>query len=55
MISIVSNDVDAWYRRLLDKGVDIVQPPHRLERFGICTFFVTDPNGYVIEFQQFDS
>lgn len=55
MISIVSNDVDAWYRRLLDKGVEIAQPPHRLERFGIYTFFVTDPNGYVIEFQQFDA
>ncbi|MCP4335136.1 MAG: VOC family protein [Gammaproteobacteria bacterium] len=55
MISIVTNDVDAWYRRLLDKGVEIAQPPHRLERFGIYTFFITDPNGYVIEFQQFDS
>ncbi|MCP4765631.1 MAG: VOC family protein [Gammaproteobacteria bacterium] len=55
MISIVSNDVDAWYLRLLDKGIDIAQPPHRLEQFGIYTFFVTDPNGYVIEFQQFDS
>ena len=55
MISIVTNDVDAWYLRLLDKGVDIAQPPHRLEQFGIYTFFITDPNGYVIEFQQFDS
>ena len=55
MISIVSDDVDAWYRRLLGKQVEIPQPPHRLEQFGIYTFFVTDPNGYVIEFQQFDA
>ncbi|HUV21222.1 MAG TPA: VOC family protein [Gammaproteobacteria bacterium] len=54
MISLVCNDVDAWYQRLVDKGVTIAGPPHRLERFGIYTFFVTDPNGYVIEFQQFD-
>ncbi len=55
MISIVTSDVDAWYRRLVDQGVSIARPPHRLEQFGIYTFFVTDPNGYVLEFQQFDS
>ena len=54
IISLVCNDVDARYRRLVDKAVTIAGPPHRLERFGIYTFFVTDPNGYIIEFQQFD-
>jgi catechol 2,3-dioxygenase-like lactoylglutathione lyase family enzyme len=54
MISIVTGDVDGWYRRLLGAGVSIDEPPHRLEQFGIYTFFVRDPNGYVIEFQQFD-
>ena len=54
MISIVTDDVDAWYRRLIDNGLEIDQPPQRLERFGIYSFFVKDPNGYVTEFQQFD-
>ena len=54
MISIVTEDVDDWYRRLDEKGITVAGPPHRLEQFGIYTFFVTDPNGYVIEFQQFD-
>jgi catechol 2,3-dioxygenase-like lactoylglutathione lyase family enzyme len=54
MISIVTDDVDAWYRRLVEKDIALAGPPHRLEQFGIYTFFVTDPNGYVIEFQQFD-
>lgn len=54
MISLVTDDVDAWYRCLLERGVDIDHPPRRLDRFGIYTFFVRDPNGYVIEFQQFD-
>ena len=54
MISIVTDDVDAWYRRVIEKAVAVARPPHRLEQFGIYTFFVTDPNGYVIEFQQFD-
>ncbi len=53
MISLVTDDVDSCYRTLVDRGVAIEQPPHRLEQFGIYTFFVRDPNGYVIEFQQF--
>ena len=53
MISIITDDVDTWYQRLVDKGLT-VEPPHRLEQFGIYTFFIKDPNGYVIEFQQFN-
>ena len=55
MISLVTDDVDGWYRHLVERGVEIDQAPHRLEQFGIYTFFVRDPNGYVLEFQQFDS
>lgn len=55
MISIVTEDVDDWYRRLVDRGLTIEHPPRRLEQFGIYSFFVRDPNGYVIEFQSFDS
>ena len=53
MISIVTDDVDAWYHRLLANGLQIDKPPERIERFGIYSFFVEDPNGYLIEFQQF--
>ncbi len=55
MISIVTDDVDGWYRRLVANGVAIDQPPRRLEQFAIYSFFVRDPNGYLIEFQSFDS
>ena len=54
MISIVTDDVDGWYRRLHAYGLAIDEPPRRLSRFGIYSFFVRDPNGYVIEFQQFE-
>ena len=54
MISIVTDDVDGWYQRLMGKGVAVDNPPRRLEQFAIYTFFIRDPNGYVIEFQQFD-
>ena len=53
MISLVVDDVDAWHARLLEQGVEIESPPQRLERFGIYSFLVRDPNGYRIEFQQF--
>ena len=53
MISLVIDDVNGCFRRLSEAGVEIDRAPHRLEQFGIYTFFVRDPNGYVIEFQQF--
>ena len=53
MITLVTGEVDAWYEELCRAGVDIAGPPHVLEQFGIYTFFAKDPNGYVVEFQQF--
>ena len=53
MISLVVDDVEACYRALLAAGIEADGPPERLERFGITSFFLRDPNGYVIEFQQF--
>jgi catechol 2,3-dioxygenase-like lactoylglutathione lyase family enzyme len=52
MISIVTDEVDGWYEYLREKGLEIRQPPQRLEQFQIYSFFVTDPNGYLIEFQR---
>ena len=53
MITLVTDDVDGWYETLQERGVIVEAPPHTLEQFGIYTFFTRDPNGYVIEFQQF--
>ena len=53
MITFVTEDVDGWFQRLVDAGAHVDGPPHVLERFGIYTFFVRDPNGYRIEFQKF--
>ena len=53
LVSIVVDDVDAWYRRLAARGAEIESPPHRLEAFNIYTFFVRAPDGYRLEFQQF--
>jgi predicted enzyme related to lactoylglutathione lyase len=53
MITLVTNDVDGWFDRLTKKGIVINRAPHKLEQFNIYTFFLEDPNGYVIEIQQF--
>ena len=53
MISLVTDDVDGWYKRLSETGVTTRGAPHVLEKFRIYTFFAEDPDGYVIEFQQF--
>jgi predicted enzyme related to lactoylglutathione lyase len=53
MITFVTDDVDKWYSRLSQQNIKVRGTPHRLEEFGIYTFFVEDPNGYVLEFQQF--
>ena len=53
MISLVTDDVDAWYDRLSAAGVKTQGPPRTLEAFNITCFFAEDPNGYVIEFQRF--
>ena len=54
MVSLVTDDVDGWYDRLKRAGVKLKAPPHRLDQFGIYTFFAEDPDGYVVEFQKFD-
>jgi predicted enzyme related to lactoylglutathione lyase len=53
LISLVVADVDNWYQRMVERQVD-VDPPRRLEAFGIYAFRLRAPDGYVIEFQQFD-
>ena len=52
LISLVTDDVDGWHERLSGKNVEVVEPPHRFDRFGIYTLFVRGPDGYLIEFQQ---
>ena len=52
MISMVTDDVDAWYRRLLAHDL-VIDSPQRLASFGLYSLLVHDPNAYASEFQQF--
>lgn len=53
MLTLLTDDVDGWYERLVSAGVSVKRPPAKIEQFGIYSFFCTDPNGYVIEVQTF--
>ena len=53
MITLVTDDVDAWYARLTAAGATTQGAPERHEAFNIYAFLAEDPNGYLIEFQEF--
>lgn len=52
--TLVTDDVDGWYQRLVDRGVMLESPPQQNAQFGIYHFFVDDPSGNRLEVQRFD-
>lgn len=53
VFTLVSPDVDQWYQFLVDRNVQVEKPPAHNPNYNIYHFFVTDPNGYSIEIQEF--
>lgn len=53
ILTLVSDDVDAWHDRLRAAGATIEKAPARNDDFGIYHCFARDPNGYLIEVQRF--
>lgn len=53
IVTLVSDDVDGWYERLVAAGVAFEAPPSHNDRFGIYHVFVNDPDGNVLEIQRF--
>jgi catechol 2,3-dioxygenase-like lactoylglutathione lyase family enzyme len=54
ILTLVTEEVDAWFRHLRDNGVAFEKPPTLNPRYGIYHCFLRDPNGYLIEIQHFD-
>lgn len=52
IICINVHDADAWYQRLVAKGVEIERQPQESERLKIKVFMLKDPEGYVLEIQE---
>ena len=53
MLTLVTDDVDGWYQHLQASGAPCRSTPEINKTFGIYAFLAEDPNGYLIEFQQF--
>lgn len=54
ILTFVTHAVDEWYSRLTAQGVAFDKPPTHNPRYRIYHCFLRDPNGYVLEIQQFD-
>ena len=53
LFTLVTQDVDAWYAHLCERGVPFDKTPAINAAYGIYHCFARDPNGYVIEIQRF--
>ena len=53
IVTLVSDDVDAWYERLKAQGVTMESAPSENTKFNIYHFFLRDPDGYKLEIQCF--
>jgi len=53
IITLVTPAVDEWYQYLVGRGVDVLGPPKHNQDFNIYHFFFRDPDGYLLEIQEF--
>ena len=53
IVTLVTAEVGAWYAYLAAKGVKFEKPPAFYEAYNIYHCFLRDPNGYLLEIQQF--
>jgi catechol 2,3-dioxygenase-like lactoylglutathione lyase family enzyme len=53
ILTLVTDEVDAWYERLKEQGVSFEKAPEVNSQYNIYHCFLRDPNGYLIEIQRF--
>jgi catechol 2,3-dioxygenase-like lactoylglutathione lyase family enzyme len=54
VLTLVAEDVDAWYERLVASGVVFEKQPTHNDEFEIYHCFFRDPDGHLLEIQRFD-
>lgn len=55
VLTLVVADVAAAHATVLARGLLPEGPPAHHARYAVTSFFVHDPNGYLVEFQRFDA
>lgn len=53
IFTLVTADVDGWFRRVTSRGWPCEDPPSTNARYNIYHFFLRDPDGYKLEIQRF--
>ena len=53
ILTIVTHSVDEWHRYLAEHGVLLEKSPAVNSEYGIYHFFLRDPDGNLLEVQQF--
>lgn len=53
ILTIVTSSVDEWHQYLKEQNVRLEQSPATNHDYKIYHFFLHDPNGYLLEIQQF--
>ncbi len=53
IFTMVTSQVDGWYAYLSERGAEIEKEPAFNPKFNIYHFFLRDPEGYLIEIQEF--
>lgn len=53
IVTLVSDELEAWHGRLTAEGVACDGAPRHNPKYDIVHFFATDPDGYKLEFQRF--
>jgi catechol 2,3-dioxygenase-like lactoylglutathione lyase family enzyme len=53
IVTLVSDEVDAWHEHLLAAGVTVERPPAESDEYLIYNAFYRDPDGHLLEIQQF--
>jgi catechol 2,3-dioxygenase-like lactoylglutathione lyase family enzyme len=54
IVTLVSPAVDAWHDRLAGAGVEVEAAPSFSEQYRIYHAFYRDPDGHLVEIQEFD-
>jgi catechol 2,3-dioxygenase-like lactoylglutathione lyase family enzyme len=53
ILTLVTPEVDAWYKHLRARGLSPENPPAVNPTYRIYHFYLRDPDGYLVEIQRF--
>lgn len=55
IFTLVTQQVDEWFKYLQERGVKFEKPPTMNKKYNIYHCFLRDPSGYLIEIQSFET